>query len=40
MGSDGARTVTVEGDFGNNRYLFAAKPTTTPANEPGDSRHT
>ncbi|MEO8576610.1 MAG: hypothetical protein ABI556_07920 [Gemmatimonadales bacterium] len=40
MSSDGARTVTVEGEFGNNRYLFTAKPTTTLANEPGDSRHT
>lgn len=39
MTSDGARTVTVEGEFAGNRYLFAAKPSTTPANEPGDSRH-
>lgn len=40
IGSDGSRTVTVEGEFTNNRYFFAAKPSTTPANEPGDSRHT
>ena len=40
MSSDGARTVTVEGEYGNNRYVFTAKPSTTPANEPGDSRHT
>ena len=39
MGSDGTRTVTVEGEFGGNRYLFAAKPSTTMANAPGDSRH-
>lgn len=40
MAVDGSRTVTVEGEFGNNRYLFAAKPFTSAANEPGDSRHT
>ena len=40
MTSDGSRTVTVEGEFANNRYLFAAKPSTSAANEPGDSRHT
>ena len=40
MGSDNSRTVTVEGEFENNKYLFNAKPTTTAANEPGDSRHT
>ena len=40
MGNDNSRTVTVEGEFANNRYLFAAKPTTTAANEAGDSRHT
>jgi hypothetical protein len=40
MGSDNSRTVTVEGEFANNKYLFNAKPTTTAANEPGDSRHT
>jgi hypothetical protein len=39
MGSDNTRTVTVEGEFGANRYVFAAKPTTSQANEPGDSRH-
>ena len=40
MNSDNSRVVTVEGEFGNNRYVFSAKPTTTAANEPGDSRHT
>jgi hypothetical protein len=40
MGTDNTRTVTVEGEYGNNKYLFAAKPTTTMANAPGDSRHT
>ena len=40
MGSDNTRTCTVEGEFGTNKYLFSAKPTTTAANEPGDSRHT
>src|SRR6185436_1346554 len=40
MNSDNSRVVTVEGEFGNNKYIFAAKPTTTAANEPGDSRHT
>ncbi|HMA21245.1 MAG TPA: hypothetical protein VKO87_10605 [Gemmatimonadaceae bacterium] len=40
MGSDNTRTVTVEGEYGNNKYIFAAKPTTTMANAPGDSRHT
>ena len=40
IGSDNTRAVTVEGEFGNNKYLFAAKPSTTMANEPGDSRHT
>ena len=40
MGSDNTRTVTVEGEFGSNKYLFAAKPSVSPANTPGDSRHT
>lgn len=40
MGPDDTRTVTVEGEFGNNKYIFAAKPSTSTANEPGDSRHT
>lgn len=40
MSAEGVRTVTVEGEYANNRYLFAAKPSTTPANAPGDSRHT
>jgi hypothetical protein len=39
MGNDGTRTVTVEGEFGSNRYFFAAKPSASRANEPGDSRH-
>jgi hypothetical protein len=40
MGTDNTRTVTVEGEYGSNKYVFAAKPTTTMANAPGDSRHT
>jgi hypothetical protein len=40
MNSDNSRVVTVEGEFGNNKYVFSAKPTATAANEPGDSRHT
>jgi len=40
MNSDGSRVCTVEGEFGSNKYVFSAKPTTTTANEPGDSRHT
>ena len=39
MGSDGTRTVTIEGEFGSNRYFFQAKPSVSKANEPGDSRH-
>lgn len=40
MGNDNTRTVTVEGEFDNNRYLFAAKPAMSMPNQPGDSRHT
>ena len=40
MGGDNTRTVTVEGEFGTNKYIFAAKPSASMANEPGDSRHT
>jgi hypothetical protein len=40
MNSDNSRIVTVEGEFGSNKYVFSAKPTTSMANEPGDSRHT
>jgi hypothetical protein len=40
MASDNTRTVTVEGEFGNNKYIFAAKPSVSMANTPGDSRHT
>ncbi|MFL5566394.1 MAG: hypothetical protein ACJ79B_01790 [Gemmatimonadaceae bacterium] len=40
MSSDNSRMVTVEGEFGSSKYVFSAKPTTTIANEPGDSRHT
>lgn len=39
IAADGTRTVTVEGEFGLNRYLFAAKPSASMANAPGDSRH-
>jgi hypothetical protein len=40
MGSDDTRTVTVEGEYASNKYTFAARPITTAANAPGDSRHT
>ena len=40
MNDDNSRVVTVEGEFGSNKYIFSAKPTTTAANAPGDSRHT
>lgn len=39
MSGDGTRTVTVEGEFNANRYVFTAKPSVSMANEPGDSRH-
>ena len=38
MGTD-TRTVTVEGGFANNRYLFAAKPNAAAPDAAGDSRH-
>ena len=39
-GTDSTRTVTLDGEFSNNRYLFSARPwPSTPADEPGDSRH-
>lgn len=40
IGSDNTRTVTVEGEFGNDRYFFAAKPSMSTPNVAGDSRHT
>ncbi len=40
MGSDNSRTITVEGEYGANKYVFSAKPTLTAANAAGDSRHT
>ncbi len=40
IGSDATRTVTVDGEFSGNRYLFSARPGASRANEPGDSRHT
>jgi hypothetical protein len=39
MGNDGTRTVTVEGGFLNNRYLFAAKPGASAPDQAGDARH-
>jgi hypothetical protein len=39
MGNDGTRTVTVEGGFLNNRYLFAAKAGASAPDQAGDSRH-
>jgi hypothetical protein len=39
-GNDSSRTITIDGSFSNNRYLFAARPwPAAPATEPGDSRH-
>ncbi len=38
-GTDNTRTVTVEGSFANNRYLFAAKPDAAIPHIAGDSRH-
>lgn len=38
--ADSTRTLTIDGEFLNNRYLFSARPwPSTPPNEPGDSRH-
>ena len=39
IGGDATRTVTVDGEFSGNRYLFSARQVATRANEPGDSRH-
>ena len=39
IGNDATRTVTVDGEFSANRYLFSARQVATRANEPGDSRH-
>jgi hypothetical protein len=39
MGPDNIRTVTVEGAFANNRYLFAAKPNAATPDAAGESRH-
>ena len=39
-GTDSTRTLTLDGEFSNNRYLFSARPwPSKPAGEPGDSRH-
>jgi hypothetical protein len=40
MGTDNTRTVTIEGEYGANKYVFSAKPTTSLPNASGDSRHT
>jgi len=40
MGTDNTRTVTIEGEYAANKYVFSAKPTTTLPNASGDSRHT
>jgi hypothetical protein len=38
--ADSTRTLTIDGEFLNNRYLFTARQwPSTPPNEPGDSRH-
>lgn len=39
IGADNTRTVTVEGGFANNRYLFSAKPNAATPDATGDSRH-
>jgi hypothetical protein len=39
IGPDNIRTVTVEGGFANNRYLFAAKPNAAVPDAAGESRH-
>lgn len=39
IGPDDTRSVTVEGEFHNNRYLFSAKPTASVPDSAGDSRH-
>ena len=38
-GTDGSRTVNIDGEFGNNRYFFSARPSAPPTDEPGDARH-
>jgi hypothetical protein len=39
-GSDSTRTLTLDGEFVNNHYLFTARPwPASPPDEPGDSRH-
>jgi hypothetical protein len=40
MGAEATRTVTVDGEFSGNRYLFSARPGSFRPNEPGDSHHT
>lgn len=40
MGADNTRTATVEGEFGNGKYVFTEKTFSTLPNEPGDARHT
>lgn len=38
--ADSTRTVTLDGEFANNRYLFSARPwPQTAPDTPGDSRH-
>ena len=38
--ADSTRTVTIDGEFSNNRYLFTARPwPSTRPGTPGDSRH-
>jgi hypothetical protein len=40
FGADSTRTLTMDGEFSNNRYLFTARPwPAAPPDEPGDSRH-
>lgn len=39
VGADGTRVVNIDGEFGNNRYFFSARPSAPATDEPGDSRH-
>lgn len=39
MRSDGTRTVAIDGEFSNNRYLLSARLATPPPDKAGDSRH-
>jgi hypothetical protein len=40
VGPDDTRSLIVEGEYGNNRYLFAEKAAMAPVDELGAARHT